>query len=109
MQSDPRAALVLPEQLDALFSDTRFVLPESRAHLLDLAFMNTQEDLVEIAYDVPGRGRVLEATVARCKHGAAVNFPEPYMRRRDPTAMVIADDAPTEYEHVVWEDEGERW
>lgn len=96
MQSDPRAALILPKQLDALFSDTPFVLPESRAHLLDLAFMSTQDELVEIAYDVPGRGRVLEATVARCKNGAAVNFPEPYMRRRDPTAMVIADDAPTD-------------
>ena len=50
----------------------------------------------EVAYDVPGRGRVVEATVCRVKNGIAANYVEPYMRRRDPDCMLIADDLPTD-------------
>ena len=32
----------------------------------------------------------------RCKNGVAVNYCEPYMRRRDPDCMVVADDRPTD-------------
>ncbi len=45
----------------------------------------------EVAYDVPGRGRVVEARVCQVKNGVAANYLEPYMRRRDPECMVIAD------------------
>jgi hypothetical protein len=50
----------------------------------------------EAAFDVPDRGRVVEATVCRVRNGISVNFPEPYMRRRDPDCMVIADELPTD-------------
>jgi hypothetical protein len=50
---------------------------------------------VEIAYDVPGRGRVVEARVCRVRNGLSANYLEPYMRRRDPDCMVIADELPT--------------
>lgn len=50
----------------------------------------------EIAYDVPGRGPVLEARACRVKNGVAVNYVEPYMRRRDPDCLVIGDDLPTD-------------
>ena len=46
----------------------------------------------EVSYDVPGKGNILEATVTKCKNGAVVNFADPYMRRRDPDCMVIADN-----------------
>jgi len=49
-----------------------------------------------VGYDVPGQGFVLEATVARVRNGVAANFPEPYMRRRDPHCMVIGDHLPTD-------------
>lgn len=39
---------------------------------------------------------VKEAEVVRCRNGAAVNFTEDYMRRRDPDCMRIADDLPTD-------------
>ena len=45
---------------------------------------------------MPGRGPVPEAVVNRVRNGVAVNYPEPYMRRRDPDCMVIADDLPTD-------------
>ena len=86
----------LPPELEEVLRNVDVILPESRAHLLELTFFEPDADIVEVAYDVPGRGRVVEATVARCKNGAAVNYVEPYMRRRDPEAMVIADDMPTD-------------
>jgi hypothetical protein len=36
---------------------------------------------VEIAYDVPGKGRVVEAVACRVKNGISANYLEPYMRR----------------------------
>lgn len=50
----------------------------------------------EVAYDVAGRGRIVEAQVCRVKNGIAANYLEPYMRRRDPDCMVIADEGPTD-------------
>ena len=41
---------------------------------------------------MPGKGRVVEATVARCKNGAVINYTDTYLRRRDPDCMVIADE-----------------
>ena len=50
----------------------------------------------EVAYEVPGRGRVLEATVCRVKNGIEANYVASYMRRRDPDCLVIAHDLPTD-------------
>lgn len=87
--------LNVPADLQAVFDKVHVILPESRKQLLDLTFPGGV-DFFEVAYEVPGHGRIVEATVARCKNGAAVNYTEPYMRRRDPEAMVIADDRPTD-------------
>ncbi len=90
----------------------RFHLPEDAARVVDacpdLTIASSINELVnlacgglgshhfEVAYDVPGRGRVLEATVSRVRNGVAANYPEPYMRRRDPNCLVIADQRPTD-------------
>jgi hypothetical protein len=50
----------------------------------------------EVAYEVPGKGRVVEARVCQVKNGIAANYVEPYMRRRDPDCMVIGDSGPTD-------------
>ncbi|MFW5999637.1 MAG: DUF4914 family protein [Halanaerobiaceae bacterium] len=50
----------------------------------------------EVSYDVPERGKVVEAHVCRVRNGVAANYPDPYMRRRDPDCMLIADDRPTD-------------
>lgn len=52
----------------------------------------------EVAYDVPGVGRCVEAKVARVRNGVVANYTEPYMRRRDPDCMLVADDLPTDKE-----------
>lgn len=50
----------------------------------------------EVAYDAPGKGRVVEARVCRTRNGVAANYTDAYMRRRDPDCMVIGDDRPTD-------------
>jgi len=71
-------------------------MPTSRQDILSMAMGGQQEGVFEVAYEVPGRGRVIEATVTKCKNGLAVNYTEPYMRRRDPSCMLVADEKPTD-------------
>ncbi|HEX7976491.1 MAG TPA: DUF4914 family protein [Anaerolineales bacterium] len=52
----------------------------------------------EVAYDIPSKGRVVEANVARVRNGVSVNYVEPYMRRRDPDCVYIGDDELTDKE-----------
>jgi hypothetical protein len=49
-----------------------------------------------VAYDVPGRGSVVEAEVVSVRNGISANYVEPYMRRRDPDALVVGDEGPTD-------------
>lgn len=48
-----------------------------------------------VGYDVNGQF-ISEAKVCRVKNGISANYIEPYMRRRDPDCMVIADDRATD-------------
>jgi hypothetical protein len=60
--------------------------------------MGNREDKgeYEVAFDVAGKGRVIEAVVTKARNGVSVNYPETKMRRRDPNAMVIGDHLPTD-------------
>lgn len=64
--------------------------------LVQLAVRDEVNGWQEVAYDVPGQGKKVEATVCRVKNGICANYLEPYMRRRDPDCMVIGDDRPTD-------------
>lgn len=87
----------MPEQIaDVLANCKSLHFPKNREEVLGLALGGNGADFYEVAYDVPGRGRVVEATVARCANGLAVNYTEPYMRRRDPECSVIGDGKPTD-------------
>jgi hypothetical protein len=50
----------------------------------------------EVAYEVPGDGIVVEAEVVAVRNGISANYVEPYMRRRDPDALVVGDEGPTD-------------
>ncbi|HHV13342.1 MAG TPA: DUF4914 family protein [Clostridiales bacterium] len=85
--------MILPDELkNILASGVKVTVPESRSELIDLALGGNCNNIFEVAYDVPGKGRVVEATVARCKNGAVINYTDTYLRRRDPDCMVIADE-----------------
>ncbi|MEA2708252.1 MAG: hypothetical protein QOF78_853 [Phycisphaerales bacterium] len=92
----------LPEELRAILEAAPNVTWYEKAEdLLQASCGGVDHDYCEVAYDVPGKGPaggsqvVIEATVARVRNGIVANYPEPYMRRRDPDCMFIADDQPT--------------
>lgn len=90
-------ALNLPEEARELLSAAPSVVwAGSTQEIMDLACGGPHSDYFEVRYGVPGRGSVLEATVARVRNGVVANYPEAYMRRRDPDCMFIADDRPTD-------------
>ena len=76
----------------------KFTVASTWQQLYELATCDAVNGVHEVAYEVPGRGRVLEAKVCRVKNGIAANYVEPYMRRRDPDCMVIADDLLPEHD-----------
>jgi hypothetical protein len=85
----------LPADLQHLLTVAPSVhIPVDRTDLVERALGG--KDAFEVAYEVPGRGRVVEADVVRARNGVAVNYREAYMRRRDPDCMVVADGQPTD-------------
>ena len=64
--------------------------------LCDIACGGPYSDHFEVAFELAEGSQVVEATVARVRNGVLANYTEPYMRRRDPDCMVIADDLPTD-------------
>jgi hypothetical protein len=92
----------LPESVSYILANCKSVIfASSRDQLLSLAVGGKKEGIFEVAYDIPGIGRVVEATVAVCKNGLAVNYMEPYMRRRDPECLVVGDDKPTDKNRFI--------
>ena len=80
----------LPPVLDAIIANSPSVIvPESKEVLFELIFGSGSTTKVDVFYDVDGKP-VKEADVVRCKNGAAVNFVEDYMRRRDPDSMRLS-------------------
>jgi hypothetical protein len=85
--------------LEAAERSGRLTLVGSVEELVELAVPRDHCDpqgYFTVGYDVPGRGYVPEARVCRVRNGIAANYIEPYMRRRDPDCMVIADDSATD-------------
>ncbi len=87
-------------------------LPLELAEVLEecpgYTFFNTLEELIEASVPIPeedwfdvkfpveGKGEVIEARSCRVRNGIAVNYLEPYMRRRDPDCMLIGDELPSD-------------
>lgn len=74
----------------------KVVVARNQQDLLDMACGSAEQDFFEVAYDVTDRGRIVEATVARVRNGIAVNYLDPYMRRRDPDSLVVGDELDTD-------------
>ncbi|WP_062377519.1 DUF4914 family protein [Demequina pelophila] len=84
-----------PEVRAVLDNCPSLTIPATRDELYGLSLGPDYGPTFYVDYDVDG-DVVTEATVTRCRNGLAVNYPEDYMRRRDPACMVIADDRPTD-------------
>ncbi len=85
-----------PEAAEILAAAPQVTIAQTVADLTALAVRDAENGWHEVAYEVPGRGRVVEAVVCQARNGINANYLEPYMRRRDPDCMVIGDDRPTD-------------
>lgn len=96
--SHPLINYELPETVKRVLAAAPSVtVPESFDDVRALAVRDMDDrGWHEVAYDVPGKGRVVEARVCKVKNGIAANYEESYMRRRDPDCMVIGDTGPTD-------------
>lgn len=100
------------KNLFSILEEKKINLPENISDVLknckNLSVFNTTDELAVAAtngkenneflvkYDIPGKGEYTEAVVHRVKNGISANYTEPYMRRRDPGTMSIADERPTD-------------
>ncbi len=85
-----------PELREALACCRRVQVVGSVDELLEMSCGGPSVTSMTVDYELPDGRRVTEATVVRVRNGIVANYPEPYMRRRDPECMVIADDQPTD-------------
>ncbi len=86
------------EVADLLSACPSVTVASTTDELMVLACGGPASNYCEVAYEIPGRGHSVEATVTRVRNGLTVNYPEPYMRRRDPDCLFIGDDLPTDKE-----------
>lgn len=97
MISDELRSVGLPDDLVKVLDQARSVrIAGSVDDLFDWATGDDRGDYFEVSYPLPDGSQVTEATVSRVRNGISVNYPETYMRRRDPDCMVIGDDGPTD-------------
>ena len=95
--------LNLPADIEAVFTAAPAVIVADTVD--DLVKLSVRDKDArgyhEVAYDVPGQGRVPEARVCEVRNGIAANYVESYMRRRDPNCTVIGDEQVTDKERFV--------
>ncbi len=98
MQNEVLKKMILPTEIQAIAKKGRseIIIPNNREELIELALGGAGNMQFDVNYEIPEKGTIREAVVTRCKNGIVVNFDDPYMRRRDPDSMIIADDLPTD-------------
>ena len=90
----------LPQNVSEIFKGCKSLsVFDTTNELAEAATGGKGNSEFSVQYDIPGKGMYTEAIVHKVKNGIAVNYTEPYMRRRDPGTMAIADDLPTDKKH----------
>jgi hypothetical protein len=87
----------LPEDVAALLREARSVTVAAGIRDLEaLACGPDREHSATVAYELPDGSSVKEVDVVRLNNGIGANYHDPYMRRRDPDCMVVADEKPSD-------------
>ncbi|MCJ7550958.1 MAG: DUF4914 family protein, partial [Anaerolineae bacterium] len=87
----------LPEDVaEVLAKSPSVTVISTITELVNLACGGLGSSHSEVTYDLPEQGQIVEAIVARVRNGVSVNYPEAYMRRRDPDCLVIGDSQATD-------------
>jgi len=94
-----KKGLTLPQEVrDVLENCAGYTVYNTVEELQAIAVGGEGNLSYEVNYDIPGKGVYTEAIVHKVTNGISANFTDPYMRRRDPDTMVIADNFPTDKE-----------
>ncbi len=89
--------LTVEQRIDWLKKNAKSMAVASTVEeLVELAVNGDKDKVHKVAYYLPDGRNYVEAEVARVKNGISANYPDVYLRRRDPNSMVIADDFPTD-------------
>ncbi len=86
------------ELLELLNSCKSYTVYDTVEQLAVAALGGAENSTFEVKYDIPGKGEYTEAIIHRVNNGVSANYTDPYLRRRDPDTMVIADELPTDKE-----------
>ena len=87
----------LPEEVKLLLDNCRqYTLYDTIEQLTIAAMGGEKNNVFEVKYDIPGKGEYTEAIIHKVTNGISANYTDPYMRRRDPDTMYIADNLPTD-------------
>ncbi len=86
----------ISEDIKNLFASSKITFCENRESLIEFAMGGADNKYFEVGYQVEGRGYVAEADIVKCKNGLAVNYYDPYMRRRDPDCMYVNNISKTD-------------
>src|SRR6056297_1040001 len=89
----------LPEEVEELLQACpKYTVAHNEQQLVELSVRDAQNGCQEVKYEIPEKGEVVEAVVCKVRNGISANYPDPYMRRRDPNCMLIADEKATDKE-----------
>lgn len=92
-----KKGITLPEEVkNVLDNCAGYTVYNTIEELQDAAVGGKGNLSYEVNYEIPGKGLYTEAIVHKVTNGISANFTDPYMRRRDPDTMAIADDLPTD-------------
>jgi hypothetical protein len=89
--------LILPGEVTALLEQApRVEYANDISALEELSCNGKDGQSWNVSYTLPDGRTIHEASVVRVKNGISANYTDPYMRRRDPDCMFIADGGRTD-------------
>ena len=89
--------VTLPDNVYVLLNNCKRYTVYNTVDELAIAAMGGKDNnTFNVKYDIPKKGEYTEAIVHRVTNGISANYTEPYMRRRDPDTMFIADNEPSD-------------
>ncbi|MEZ0537274.1 DUF4914 family protein [Caldicellulosiruptoraceae bacterium PP1] len=84
------------EIMEILINSKSIIFPEKRTQFLEMALGGENNNYFEVKFKIDDQCEEIEAIVTKCNNGIVVNYPDIYMRRRDPDSMVIGDNEETD-------------
>ena len=87
----------IPTELKICLAECKnIIIPKTREELIELSMGGPDVKNTEVGFVADKLGYIAEADIVRCKNGIAVNYKDPYIRRRDPDCMLVNNISKTD-------------